>query len=127
MMFKIGFQHLIILCFYALPGFVIAQSANFSPATYTQYGTPFSGVPDRSDVTIYQVNMRVFSETGDFKGVIARLDSIKALGANVIYLMPHYPVGKLRSSNSPYCIQNYKAVNPEFGTLDDLRTLVDGA
>ena len=103
------------------------QTAYGSSASYAQYGKPFDNVPDRQDVTIYQVNMRVFSKEGNFKGVIARLDSIKALGANVIYLMPHYPVGKVRAVNSPYCIQDYKAVNPEFGSLEDLRALVDGA
>lgn len=92
-----------------------------------QFGKPFKGVPDRRDVTLYQVNMRVFSKDGNFKGVAERLDSIKALGINVIYLMPIYPVGKVKSVNSPYCIQDYKSVNPEFGTLDDLRTLVAGA
>jgi len=94
---------------------------------YQQYGKPFNNVPDRRDVTLYQVNMRAFSKEGNFKGVMSRLDSIKALGANVIYLMPHYPVGQVKAVNSPYCIQDYKAVNPEFGTLDDLRDLVDGA
>jgi glycosidase len=92
-----------------------------------QYGTPFEGVPDRQDVSIYQVNMRVFSKDGNFDGVTARLDSIRSLGFNVIYLMPIYPVGKLRSVNSPYCISDYTAVNKEFGTLNDLRELVDGA
>src|SRR5687768_3655717 len=106
---------------------VSPQVSTGGSAQYAQYGTPFKNVPDRQDVTIYQVNMRVFSKEGNFQGVIARLDSIKALEANVIYLMPHYPVGKVRSSNSPYCIQDYKAVNPEFGTLDDLRALVNGA
>jgi glycosidase len=94
---------------------------------YEQYGTPFSEVPDPLDATIYQVNIRCFSSTGNFTGVIARLDSIKNLGINVIYLMPVYPVGKLKSVNSPYCVQDYKAVNPEFGTLTDLRKLIDGA
>lgn len=92
-----------------------------------QYGQPFSNVPDTRDVTLYQVNMRAFSKEGNFKGVSKRLDSIKALGANVIYLMPHYPVGQVNSTNSPYCIRDYKAVNSEFGTLDDLRALVAGA
>ncbi len=92
-----------------------------------QYGKPFNKVPDRRDVTIYQVNMRVFSKQGNFKGVLARLDAIKALGANVIYLMPIYPVGILKSSNSPYCVKDYKAINSEFGTLDDLRAIVNGA
>ena len=71
--------------------------------------------------------MRVFSKDGNFKGVVRRLDSIKALGVNVIYLMPIYPVGQINSSNSPYCVKDYKAVNPEFGTLDDLRAIVNGA
>ena len=99
----------------------------FLPVGLSQYGKPFNRVPDRRDVTLYQVNMRAFSKEGNFKGVIKRLDSIKALGINVIYLMPHYPVGRLKSVNSPYCIKDYKAVNSEFGSLDDLRDLVAGA
>jgi glycosidase len=41
--------------------------------------------------------------------------------------MPIYPVGTLKAINSPYCIKDYKSVSPEFGNLDDLRKLVDGA
>ena len=92
-----------------------------------QYGKPFKGVPDRRDVTMYQVNMRSFSKKGDFQAVIDRLDSIKALGVNVIYLMPLFPVGVLKATNSPYATRDYDSVGTEFGTLDDLRTLVDGA
>ena len=92
-----------------------------------QYGTPFAGVPDRQDAVIYQVNIRAFSAGGNFAGVTARLDSIKALGVNVLYLMPIHPVGAVRSVNSPYCVRDYLAVNPEFGTLTDLRALVDAA
>ncbi|HLO91986.1 MAG TPA: alpha-amylase family glycosyl hydrolase, partial [Lentimicrobium sp.] len=92
-----------------------------------QYGIPFAGVPDRRDATIYQVNIRSFSNSGNFQGVIARLDSIKALGTNVIYLMPIYQLGQLHAFNSPYCIKDYMEVNPEFGTLEDLRTLIENA
>ncbi len=95
--------------------------------TPTQYGTPFANVPNREDATIYQVNIRAFSDAGNLQGVIERLDSIKALGINVIYLMPVYPVGAVKSVNSPYCIKGYLSVNSEFGTLTDLRALVDGA
>src|SRR4051812_1634762 len=70
-----------------------------------QYGTPFTQVPDSKDAVIYQVNMRAFSTTGNFKGVQARLDSIRALGVNVLYLMPVYPVGVVNSVNSPYCVK----------------------
>jgi len=95
--------------------------------TLVQYGTPFANVPAPADAVIYQVNIRAFSTPGNFQGVITRLDSIKALGANVIYLMPVYPIGSLKAVNSPYCIKDYNSINPEFGTLTDLRALVDGA
>ena len=108
---------------------VMAQDLtnNFIQKDPAQYGKPFNKVPDRRDVTLYQVNMRAFSKEGNFKGVLARLDSIKALGANVVYLMPIYPVGVLKTSNSPYCVKDYRAINNEFGTLEDLRAIVDGA
>jgi len=104
----------------------------FSTLVYAQdpaqYGTPFAGVPDPRDASIYQVNMRCFSSTRNFQGVINRLDSIKALGVNVIYLMPVQPVGKdSKAVNSPYCIKDLNAIGSEFGTLDDMRRLVDGA
>ena len=92
-----------------------------------QYGTPFAGVPDAADAVIYQVNIRAFSSAGNFAGVTERLDSIRALGVNVVYLMPVYPIGNVNSVNSPYCVKNYTLVNPEFGTLNDLRMLVDSA
>ena len=92
-----------------------------------QYGTPFGGVPNRQDAIIYQVNIRAFSNQGNFAGVMARLDSIKALGVNVIYLMPIYPVGAVNSVNSPYCVKDYVDINTEFGGLSDLRALIDNA
>lgn len=93
-----------------------------------QYGTPFAGVPDTRDVNMYQVHIRPFSASGNLAGVTARLDNIKALGTNVIYLMPIFPHGTdSRSSASPYCTKDFKAVGSEYGSLADLRTLVDGA
>jgi len=93
-----------------------------------QYGTPFAGVPDPRDANIYQVHIRPYSAAGNFAGVTARLDAIQALGINVIYLMPIYPHGTdSRSSASPYSIKDFKSVAAEYGSLTDLRTLVDGA
>jgi glycosidase len=101
---------------------------NPGPPPIPQYGTPFAGVPNRQDAVMYQVNMRAFSQTGNFAGVTARLDSIRDLGVNVLYLMPIYPIGTdSKSVNSPYAVKDYKSVNAEFGSLDDLRALVDGA
>ncbi len=92
-----------------------------------QFGTPYTKVPAAKDAILYQVNTRAFSTAGNLKGVTARLDSIKSLGVNMIYLMPVNPVGSLRGVNSPYAIKDYKAVGAEFGTLEDLRTLVSEA
>lgn len=97
---------------------------------YEQHGTAFTAVPDPQDVSIYQVNFRAFSEAGDFQGVMDRMDHIEALGVNVLYLMPVYPVGEERSAGglgSPYAVRDYKGVNPEFGDLEDLRALVEEA
>jgi glycosidase len=112
-------------------------AANYTPppvntdstttVTYTQYGTPFGNVPSPENAVIYEVNTRAFSAGGNFQGVIARLDSIKALGVNVVYVMPIYPVGVLKSINSPYCVRDYLSVDSEYGTLTDFRALVDGA
>ncbi|HEU4788535.1 MAG TPA: alpha-amylase family glycosyl hydrolase [Flavobacterium sp.] len=94
---------------------------------YPQYGTRFEKMPKKEDAVIYQVNLRAFSEAGKLKGVQEKLTYIQELGVNVIYLMPIYPIGAVKSVNSPYCVKDYKAVSTEFGTLEDLRTLVDEA
>lgn len=101
-----------------------------TPAPYPQYGTSFGNMPSKEDAIIYQVNLRAFSQAGTLKGVQDRLTQIKELGVNVIYLMPIFPVGEERASGqlgSPYAVKDYKAVNPDFGTLEDLRTLVEEA
>jgi glycosidase len=95
-----------------------------------QYGVPFQSVPDARDVILYEINIRAFSTDGNFQGVIDRLDQIKELGVNTIWLMPIHPVGQVRSAGglgSPYAVQNYLEVNPEFGDLTKLRELVDEA
>ncbi len=118
--------------------FLLAACSKSAPTAFTptppvtntdpvQYGTPFTGVPDPQDVVMYQVNILAFSKTADFKGVQARLDSISALGVNTLYLLPVYPIGIVKTVNSPYCVRDYLSVNSAFGTLDDLRTLVSEA
>jgi glycosidase len=94
------------------------------------FATPFTKVPAVKDVAMYEVNMRAFSAEGTFKGVQARLDSIKNLGINVLWLMPIHPIGVLNNAGqlgSPYSVQDYRQVNPELGTLEDLQTLVQEA
>lgn len=92
-----------------------------------QYGDPFDSIPETGDIVMYEINLRAFSQSGDIAGILPRLDSIKALGVNVIWLMPIHPIGKIKSVNSPYSVQNYTEVGSEYGDLDDLRHFVEEA
>jgi glycosidase len=89
--------------------------------------------PDTSWVArsaIYQVFVRDFSPEGNFRGVIAGLDRIQQAGADVIWLMPIHPIGTANRKGtlgSPYAATDYRAINPDFGTADDFRALVDSA
>ncbi len=94
---------------------------------YQQYGTPFAEVPGVEEMIMYEVNLRAYSVSGDLSGVIADLDRLAAMHINTLWLMPIYAEGVLDAVHSPYCIQDYKKVSPEYGTLDDLRTLCDEA
>ena len=84
---------------------------------------PLKEMPAVKDVAMYQVNPRVFAPEKSLRAVADRIDSIKALGVNVMWVMPIYPIGIEKGKNSPYCIQDYKAIAPEFGTLNDVKYL----
>lgn len=78
---------------------------------------------------IYEIFVRDFSPTGDLKGVLRGLDRVQATGSNIIWLMPIYPVGVLNRKDplgSPYSVQDYRGINPSFGTAADFRALVKG-
>lgn len=92
--------------------------------TLEQYGVPFDKVPETSDIIMYEINIRAFSESGDLPGIISQLDSVKKLGINVIWLMPVYPDGDINSVGSPYAVKDYTRIHPDYGDLEDLRLLV---
>ena len=83
-----------------------------------------------SHAVIYQVNTRQFSNEGKFAGVTEQLPRIKSLGADIIWLMPIHPIGEVERKGtlgSPYAVKDYMQINPEFGTADDLHTLIKTA
>ena len=76
---------------------------------------------------LYEVNIRQYSREGTFEAFRNDLPKIKELGVNIIWLMPTYPISKTKSKGplgSYYAVSDYKGVNPEFGTLKDLKRLV---
>lgn len=77
---------------------------------------------------MYSVYVRQFSAEGTFKQVQEALPRIRALGVDIVWLLPIHPVGEVARKGklgSPYAIRDYRAVNPEFGTMEDFRALVD--
>ena len=77
---------------------------------------------------LYEVFVQDFSPSGTFRGLIEGLDRIQSAGANVIWLMPIYPIGSLNrkgSLGSPYAVRDYRAINPGYGTEADFRALVE--
>lgn len=79
---------------------------------------------------IYQIFVRSFSQPGDLNGVTARLDDLRKLNVNILWLMPIHPDGQLKkkgSLGSPYAVRDYYAIDPALGTKDDLHRLVEEA
>ncbi|HWS90845.1 MAG TPA: alpha-amylase family glycosyl hydrolase [Pyrinomonadaceae bacterium] len=79
---------------------------------------------------IYEIYPRQFSEAGTFAGVTAQLDRLKELGVNILWLMPVHPIGREKKKGpvgSPYAVRDYYAVNPDYGTPEDLKRLVSEA
>lgn len=94
---------------------------------------PFSEVitPDwAKNAVIYEVNIRQFTPEGTFNAFTEHLPRLKSLGVDVLWLMPIHPIGELNRKGglgSYYSVRDYKAVNPEFGTLDDFKLMVNKA
>ncbi len=78
-------------------------------------------------MVVYEVNPRLFKKGGALDGISDRLTEIKDLGVDVLWIMPINEPGVLKSVNSPYCIKDFKKVNPDYGTLQDLKDLVSKA
>lgn len=99
-----------------------AQAASYSPTPRLQH-------PDwAKNLSIYEANIRQYTPEGTFKAFEAHLDKIKALGTEIIWLMPIHPIGEVNRKGelgSYYAVQDYKDVNPEFGSMEDFRHLVD--
>lgn len=77
--------------------------------------------------TIYEVNLRQFSEEGNFDGFRKHLPRLKELRVGILWFMPIHPIGELNrkgSLGSYYSVKDYLDVNPEFGTIDDFKELV---
>ena len=87
--------------------------------------------PDWShSAVIYEVNTRQYTPEGTFKAFAEHLPRLKELGVDILWFMPIHPISEKNRKGtlgSYYAVRDYKDVNPEFGTLDDFKAVVDAA
>ena len=113
----------------ALMGWLAINSAAGSEADSSNPSTRKS--PDwlRSAV-VYEISPRNFSQEGDFNAITARLDELKDLGVDILWLMPIHPIGekmKKGSIGSPFAVRDFYAINPDYGTTNDFKRLIEEA
>lgn len=79
---------------------------------------------------VYEVNVRQYTPEGSFKAFATHLPRLKQMGVDILWFMPVTPISKTDRKGtlgSYYAVADYKAINPEFGTLDDFKQLVQQA
>ncbi len=105
------------------PEIVKTKNQKQNPADFKQ--------PDwAKNAVIYEINIRQYSQEGTFNKITDDLQRIKDLGVDIIWLMPIHPIGEKNrkgTMGSYYSVKDYKAVNPEFGNLNDFKNLVKKA
>ena len=80
--------------------------------------------------TIYEVNIRQYTPEGTINAFREHLPRLQDMGVGILWLMPINPIGeqnRKETLGSYYAVKDYRKVNPEFGTLEDFKALVDEA
>ena len=82
---------------------------------------------DKFNSVVYELNIRQATEEGTFAAAEKYLPELKEMGVDIVWLMPISPIGvdgRKGSLGSYYSIIDYKAVNPEFGTMEDFQSFL---
>ncbi len=82
------------------------------------------------NAVIYEVNLRQYTDSGTVKAFDRQLHRLKELGVDILWFMPVHPIsedGRKGTLGSYYAVRDYKAFNPEFGTVDEFKALVKKA
>ncbi|GAB3587247.1 alpha-amylase family glycosyl hydrolase [Hymenobacter daeguensis] len=116
------------------------QSSGTKSSTDTETATT-AAAPDSSaftikhpawarNATIYQVNVRQYTPQGTFRAAEADLPRLQRMGVGILWLMPINPIGvshRKGTLGSAYSVRDYRAMNPDLGTLADLQHYVNTA
>lgn len=79
---------------------------------------------------IYEVNVRQYTKEGTFRAFEKEMPRLKNMGVKTLWFMPITPISekeKKGSMGSPYAAQDYVSINPEFGTMEDFKHMVNEA
>ena len=115
--------------FAAFAGLFVSSAVASEPALGSIM-TKCNHVEWSRNAVIYEVNLRQGTEGRTFKSFTQEIPRLKELGVDILWLMPIHPISKVNRKGelgSYYAVADYKAVNPEFGTMDDFRHLVKTA
>src|SRR6516225_5668857 len=97
--------------------------ARYQPVPYVKITHP-----DWSkNASIYRINTRQFTPEGTLRAAEAQIPRLKALGVTILWLTPIHPIGQKNRKGtlgSPYAVRDYLKVNPDLGTLNDLKHFV---
>lgn len=88
-----------------------------------------TNMPWYMNAVFYEVHIRAFCDSnndgiGDIPGLISKLDYIKDLGIDCVWILPIYPSPL---EDDGYDIADYYNVHPDYGTLEDFKTLIEEA
>ena len=82
------------------------------------------------NAVIYEVNLRQYTPSASVNEFATHLPRLKELGVDILWFMPIHPISEVNRKGelgSYYAVKDYKGFNPEFGTLDDFKAMVNQA
>lgn len=110
--------------------FILASCKSDEPSSSTPSVEPDpreESLTKANTMVVYECNERLFAQTNAFRAIQNYLPALQQMQVNVLWLMPIHPRGTKNAFGSPYCVKDYYAVDPAFGTMDDLKALVNDA
>lgn len=82
------------------------------------------------NAVIYEVNLRQYTPQGSLRAFESQIPRLSDLGVDILWFMPIHPISELNRKGelgSYYAVRDYKAVNPEFGSFEDFKSVVNAA
>ncbi len=105
------------------------KADNATPKRDSTYTTVNQPEWSRNAV-IYEVNLRQYTPSASIKEFGTHLPRLKELGVDILWFMPIHPISEVNRKGelgSYYAVKDYKAFNPEFGTIEEFKEVVDSA